>query len=149
MAGSLWELKGSLIRNLGFFLDMATLLMALGHYVHIWRLHGMTFNLVDAVLFLNIRVNIIDHFYIIIFVLGYKLSHILLFALEQALLSATIKRIRGFMKLRKALGALHAALPDATSEELQSYDDECAICRVYNFMFNHFLSIKFLLVKVL
>lgn len=59
MAGSLWELKGSLIRNLGFFLDMATLLMALGHYVHIWRLHGMTFNLVDAVLFLNIRVIII------------------------------------------------------------------------------------------
>lgn len=99
--GLLWELKGSLIRNLGFFLDMATLLMALGHYVHIWRLHGMTFNLVDAVLFLNIR----------------------------ALLSAIVKRIRGFMKLRKALGALDAALPDATPEELQAYDDECAICR--------------------
>lgn len=101
IAGSLWELKGSLIRNLGFFLDMATLLMALGHYVHIWRLHGMTFNLVDAVLFLHIR----------------------------ALLSAIIKRIRVFMKLMKALGALHAALPDATPEELQAYDDECAICR--------------------
>ncbi|CAK9309363.1 unnamed protein product [Citrullus colocynthis] len=99
--GLLWELKGSLIRNLGFFLDMATLLMALGHYVHIWRLHGMTFNFVDAVLFLNIR----------------------------ALLSAIVKRIRGFMKLRKALGALDAALPDATPEELQAYDDECAICR--------------------
>ncbi|XP_004140081.1 E3 ubiquitin protein ligase RIN2 isoform X1 [Cucumis sativus] len=99
--GLLWELKGTLIRNLGFFLDMATLLMALGHYVYIWRLHGMTFNLVDAVLFLNIR----------------------------ALLSAIVKRIRGFMKLRKALGALNAALPDATSEELQAYDDECAICR--------------------
>lgn len=101
IAGSLWELKGSLIRNLGFFLDMATLLMALGHYVHIWRLHGMTFNLVDAVLFLHIR----------------------------ALLSAIIKRIRVFMKLMKALGALHAALPNATPEELQAYDDECAICR--------------------
>ncbi|CAI0404846.1 unnamed protein product [Linum tenue] len=77
-AGSLWEWKGTLTRNLGFALDMATLLMALGHY---------------------------------------------------ALLSAIIKRVKGFTKLRMALGALHAALPDATSEELRAYDDECAICR--------------------
>ncbi|KAM3730422.1 hypothetical protein ACB098_12G086400 [Castanea mollissima] len=104
-AGSLWEWKGILIRNVGFSLDMATLLMALGHYVHIWWLHGMAFHLVDAVLFLNIRVNIC------------------------ALLGAMFKRIKGFIKLRKALGALHAALPDATTEELQAYDDECAICR--------------------
>ncbi|CAL2243434.1 unnamed protein product [Prunus armeniaca] len=104
-AGLLLEWKGSLTRNLGFVLDMATLLMALGHYVHIWWLHGMAFHLVDAILFLNIRVNIC------------------------ALLSAIVKRIKGFVKLRKALGALHAALPDATSEELRTYDDECAICR--------------------
>lgn len=100
-AGSLLEWKGILIRNFGFFLDMATLLMALGHYIHIWWLRGMAFHLVDAVLFLNIR----------------------------ALLSAIIKRIKGFIKLRIALGHLHAALPDATSEELRAYDDECAICR--------------------
>lgn len=100
-AGSLLEWKGILTRNLGFCLDMATLLMALGHYLHIWWLHGMAFHLVDAVLFLNIR----------------------------ALLSAIVKRAKGFRKLRKALGALHAALPDATPEELRAYDDECAICR--------------------
>ncbi|XVF54972.1 hypothetical protein PTKIN_Ptkin05aG0223400 [Pterospermum kingtungense] len=100
-AGSLLEWKGVLIRNLGFFLDMAALLMALGHYVLIWWLHGMAFHLVDAVLFLNIR----------------------------ALLSAIVKRIKGFIKLRMALGVLHAALPDATSEEIRAYDDECAICR--------------------
>ncbi|KAA8533861.1 hypothetical protein F0562_031378 [Nyssa sinensis] len=100
-AGSLWEWKGILIRNLGFFLDMMTLLMALGHYVHIWWLHGMAFHLVDAVLFLNIR----------------------------ALLGAIVKRIKGFIKLRIALNTLHGALPDATSEELRAYDDECAICR--------------------
>ncbi|KAJ4706225.1 E3 ubiquitin protein ligase RIN2 [Melia azedarach] len=100
-AGSLLEWKGILIRNFGFALDMAALLMALGHYLHIWWLRGMAFHLVDAVLFLNIR----------------------------ALLSAIIKRIRGFVKLRIALGHLHAALPDATSEELRAYDDECAICR--------------------
>ncbi|KAK2975830.1 hypothetical protein RJ640_022847 [Escallonia rubra] len=100
-AGSLSEWKGIVIRNLGFFLDMMTLVMALGHYVHIWWLHGMAFHLVDVVLFLNIR----------------------------ALLSAIVKRIKGFIKLRIALGTLHGALPDATSEELQAYDDECAICR--------------------
>ncbi|PIN22400.1 E3 ubiquitin ligase [Handroanthus impetiginosus] len=100
-AGSLWEWKGILIRNLGFFLDMMTMLMALAHYLHIWWLHGMAFHLVDAVLFLNIR----------------------------ALLSAIVKRAKGFIKLRIALGTLHGALPDATSEELRAYDDECAICR--------------------
>ncbi|KAL9321635.1 hypothetical protein ACSQ67_009688 [Phaseolus vulgaris] len=100
-AGSLLEWKGILIRNLGFFLDMATFFMALGHYLYIWRLHGMAFHLVDAVLFLNIR----------------------------ALLSAIVNRIKGFIKLRIALGTLHAALPDATTEELRAYDDECAICR--------------------
>ncbi|KAB2020150.1 hypothetical protein ES319_D07G047900v1 [Gossypium barbadense] len=101
VAGSFWEWKGILIRNLGFFLDLATLIMAVGHYVLIWWLHGMAFHLADAVLFLNIP----------------------------ALLTAIVKRIKGFIKLRMALGALHAALPDATSEEIQAYDDECAICR--------------------
>ncbi|XP_021634113.1 E3 ubiquitin protein ligase RIN2 isoform X2 [Manihot esculenta] len=101
LQSSLSEWKSILIRNLGFSLDMATLLMALGHYMHIWWLHGVALHLVDAVLFLNIR----------------------------ALLSAIIKRVRGYAKLRTALGALHAALPDATSEELRAYDDECAICR--------------------
>ncbi|KAJ7949503.1 E3 ubiquitin protein ligase RIN2 [Quillaja saponaria] len=100
-AGLLLEWKGILIRNLGFILDLATLLMALGHYLYIWWLRGMAFHLVDAILFLNTR----------------------------ALLSAIIKRVKGFIRLRVALGVLHAALPDATSEELKAYDDECAICR--------------------
>ncbi|KAB5564363.1 hypothetical protein DKX38_004417 [Salix brachista] len=98
---SLLEWKGILIRNLGFSLDIAAMLMALGHYVHIWWVRGVALHLVDAILFLNIR----------------------------ALLSAIIKRIKGFIKLRIAFNALHAALPDATSEELRAYDDECAICR--------------------
>ncbi|CAH8304189.1 unnamed protein product [Eruca vesicaria subsp. sativa] len=100
-AGSLLEWKGLLNRNLGFFLDMATLVMALGHYLYIWWLYGLAFHLMDAVLFINIR----------------------------ALLSAILKRMKGYIKLRIALGSLHGALPDATSEELQAYDDECAICR--------------------
>ncbi|KAL6529522.1 E3 ubiquitin protein ligase rin2 [Orobanche gracilis] len=100
-AGSLGEWKGTLNRNLGVFLDMMTMLMALAHYLHIWWLHGMAFHLVDAVLFLNIR----------------------------AILSAIVRRAKGFIKLRRALETLQGALPNATSEELQVYDDECAICR--------------------
>lgn len=99
--GSFSECKGAIVRNLGFFLDIMTFLMALAHYLYIWWLHGMAFHLADAVLFLNIR----------------------------ALLSAMLNRIKSYIKLRMALGALHGALPDATMEELQAYDDECAICR--------------------
>ncbi|XXG43098.1 hypothetical protein AAC387_Pa01g3211 [Persea americana] len=101
VAGSLWEWKGILNRNVGFCLDLMTLLMSVGHYLHIWWLHGMAFHFVDAVLFLILR----------------------------ALISAIVKRIKGFIKLKMALSTLHGALPDATPAELRSYDDECAICR--------------------
>ncbi|KMS99683.1 hypothetical protein BVRB_1g021650 isoform B [Beta vulgaris subsp. vulgaris] len=52
--------------------------------------------------------------------------------LVEALLSVVVKRVKGFIQLKIALGALHEALPDATSEEIQAYDDECAICRDIN-----------------
>ncbi|KAL5728274.1 RING-type E3 ubiquitin transferase [Ranunculus cassubicifolius] len=100
-AGALSEWKGTLVRNVGFFLDVMTLLTALCHHFNIWWFHGMAFHLVDAVIFLNTR----------------------------ALGGAIIKRIRGFIKLSRALRTLHGALPDATPEELEAYDDECAICR--------------------
>lgn len=61
----------------------------------------MSFHIVDAVLFLNLR----------------------------ALVSAIIKRIRGFVKLSRALSSLNVALLDATSEELHAFNDDCAICR--------------------
>lgn len=100
-AGSLAEWKGQLIRNCGFLLDMMALLMGVGHYVMIWWLHGMAFHLVDAILFLNLR----------------------------AILSALAKRVKGFIKLKKALNSLDGSLPDATTEELSAFNDECAICR--------------------
>ncbi|GFY84302.1 RPM1 interacting protein 2 [Actinidia rufa] len=67
------------------------------------------------------------------FIMGMeRLSHPelgFLFGHHDALLSAIVKRTKGFIRLRKALGALHGALPDATPEEIRAYDDECAICR--------------------
>ncbi|KAG1362185.1 E3 ubiquitin protein ligase RIN2 [Cocos nucifera] len=100
-AGSLSEWKGILIRNCGFLLEMMAFLTAVGHYLIIWWLRGMAFHLVDAVLFLNLR----------------------------ALVSAIVKRVRAYIKLRKALSSLNGALPDATYEEICAFNDECAICR--------------------
>uniref|UniRef100_A0A0C9RQW2 TSA: Wollemia nobilis Ref_Wollemi_Transcript_22094_2583 transcribed RNA sequence n=1 Tax=Wollemia nobilis TaxID=56998 RepID=A0A0C9RQW2_9CONI len=100
-AGASWEWKGTIVRNCGFFMEVVTLLMALGHCLHIWWLRGLAFQLVDAVLFLNLR----------------------------ALLSAILRRIKSFLRLRAAMNTLQGALPDATQDELRAYDDECAICK--------------------
>ncbi|CAA7399755.1 unnamed protein product [Spirodela intermedia] len=99
--GCFGEWKGILARDFSFLLDMLTLLTALGHYLIIWWLHGLGFHLLDAVLFMNLR----------------------------ALIGGIIKRVKGYIKLRKALLSLDVSLPDATSEELRTFDDECAICR--------------------
>ncbi|OEL24920.1 E3 ubiquitin protein ligase RIN2 [Dichanthelium oligosanthes] len=100
-AGSFTEWRGKLTRNFGFAIDLISLLMSLGHYSMIFWLRGMAFHLVDAVLLLNLR----------------------------ALVVSFLKRIKTYIKLRKALRSLDGALPDATYDEICAYDDECAICR--------------------
>ncbi|CAK9229186.1 unnamed protein product [Sphagnum troendelagicum] len=100
-AGVSWEWRGTLVRNCSFVMDLVSLLLALGHCVHIWWLRGVAFQVVDAILFLNLR----------------------------ALLSAISKRIKGFMRLRTAMTTLQGALPDATQVELLEYEDDCAICK--------------------
>lgn len=57
VAGCFGEWKGILVRDFSFLLDMLTLLTALGHYLIIWWLHGLGFHLLDAVLFMNLRVS--------------------------------------------------------------------------------------------
>lgn len=52
----------------------------------------------------------------------------------QALIVSFLKRIKTYIKLQKALSSLDGALPDATYDEICAYDDECAICRVNNFL---------------
>ncbi|ONM23646.1 E3 ubiquitin protein ligase RIN2 [Zea mays] len=105
-AGSFSEWRGKLTRNFGFAIDLISLLMSLGHYSMIFWLRGMAFHLVDAVLLLNSR----------------------------ALIVSFLKRIKAHIKLRKALSSLDGALPDATYDEICAYDDECAICRVNNYL---------------
>ncbi|KAL3699715.1 hypothetical protein R1sor_017737 [Riccia sorocarpa] len=100
-AGAAWEWRATVVRNWSFAMDIVSLILALGHCVHIWWLRGLAFQVVDAILFLNLR----------------------------ALLSAISKRIKGFMRLKAALNTLRGALPDATQDELLAYEDDCAICK--------------------
>ncbi|XP_062187100.1 E3 ubiquitin protein ligase RIN2-like isoform X2 [Phragmites australis] len=100
-AGSFSEWRGELIRNFSFSIDLISLLMSLGHYSMIFWLRGMAFHLVDAILLLNLR----------------------------AIIVSFLKRIKTYIKLRKALSSLDGSLPDATYDEICAYDDECAICR--------------------
>lgn len=90
-----------MVHNCSFVMDIVSLLLALGHCVHIWWLRGLALKVVDGVLFLNLR----------------------------TLLSAILKRIKGFMRVRTAMSTLQGALPDATEEELLAYEDDCAICK--------------------
>jgi E3 ubiquitin-protein ligase AMFR len=95
----------------------------------IFWLRGMAFHLVDTVLLLNLRVS---GAYALINA-GYVQGNILIFYLKfQALIVSFLKRIKTYIKLRKALSSLDGALPDATYDEICAYDDECAICRVTN-----------------
>uniref|UniRef100_A0A804QCG5 RING-type E3 ubiquitin transferase n=1 Tax=Zea mays TaxID=4577 RepID=A0A804QCG5_MAIZE len=100
-AGSFSEWRGKLTRDFGFAIDLISMLMSFGHYSMIFWLRGMAFHLVDAVLLWNLR----------------------------ALIVSFLKRIKTYIKLRKALSSLDGALPDATYDEICAYDDECAICR--------------------
>jgi E3 ubiquitin-protein ligase AMFR len=122
-------LRGKLIRNFGFAIDLISLSMSVGHYSMIFWLRGMAFHLVDTVLLFNLRVS---GAYALINA-GYVQGNILIFYLKfQALIVSFLKRIKTYIKLRKALSSLDGALPDATYDEICAYDDECAICRVTN-----------------
>ncbi|KAJ3680520.1 hypothetical protein LUZ60_016798 [Juncus effusus] len=96
------ELRGVLVRNLGFVLDMGSLLMSLNHYLTIICLRGISFHFADVFLLMNLR---------------------------QGLLSAIFMRVKTFIKLRKALNSLDKSLSDASYEEICAFNDECAICR--------------------
>ncbi|GAQ90106.1 E3 ubiquitin protein ligase [Klebsormidium nitens] len=76
-------------------------LLTLAHYVHVWCLHGIAFQLIDAVLLLNIR----------------------------AILSSLMKKLSAFLAYRAATRNLREAFPDATEAQLAECNDDCAICK--------------------
>ncbi|KAF9205222.1 hypothetical protein BGZ49_004326 [Haplosporangium sp. Z 27] len=84
-----------------FVTDTMILVTTLGHYLHIMYLHGISFTLIDAVLFLNMR----------------------------SVYNTLRKKLAGHQAYRQALNNMQALYPSATEKELADYSDDCAICR--------------------
>ncbi|KFH68854.1 hypothetical protein MVEG_05658 [Podila verticillata NRRL 6337] len=84
-----------------FVTDSMILVTTLGHYLHIMYLHGISFTLIDAVLFLNMR----------------------------SVFNNLRKKISSHQTYRQALRNMRALYPSATAKQLADYSDDCAICR--------------------
>ncbi|KAG0214033.1 hypothetical protein BGX28_002899 [Mortierella sp. GBA30] len=84
-----------------FVTDTMILVTTLGHYLHIMYLHGISFTLIDAVLFLNMR----------------------------SVFNNLRKKLSSHQAYRQALCNMQALYPSATESELADYSDDCAICR--------------------
>ncbi|KAG0046288.1 hypothetical protein BGZ83_008528 [Gryganskiella cystojenkinii] len=84
-----------------FTTDTLILVTTLGHYLHIMCLHGISFTLIDAVLFLNMR----------------------------SVFNNLRKKLSSHQAYRQALKNMQALYPSATEKELADYSDDCAICR--------------------
>lgn len=50
-----WEGKNSILYHTELLSDVLIMAMTLAHYLHIWFLHGPSFQLIDAILFLDVR----------------------------------------------------------------------------------------------
>ena len=95
-----WSLRGPLWYFIGFVGGTSTLLISAVHYFHVWSINGISLNLVDAILFLNIRVTI----------------------------GNMLKNITGWLNYRHMMRQLDTAWPDATAAELEAIDENCGIC---------------------
>ncbi|GAX79862.1 hypothetical protein CEUSTIGMA_g7302.t1 [Chlamydomonas eustigma] len=84
-----WEGKGSLLLHMDLVSDIVVHTLTLAHYMHVWFLHGLTFQLIDAILFLDIR----------------------------SIMVSMFKRIRTYMAYRRATYSLWHAFPDTTASD--------------------------------
>ncbi|GES78349.1 E3 ubiquitin-protein ligase AMFR-like [Rhizophagus clarus] len=98
---SVWESRGILLYYTEFVTDTLILVATLGHYLHIMLLHGISFTLIDAVLFLNMR----------------------------SVFNNLRKKIIAYCNYRQAISNMQTQYPNATDIELKEYNDDCAICR--------------------
>ncbi|QDZ25669.1 hypothetical protein HOP50_18g82110 [Chloropicon primus] len=96
-----WQWMAPFMYYADFGTAMLTHVLTLGHYCHVWYLHGFSFQVVDSIILLNIR----------------------------SLLGSMYKRFKTFMAFHCATSNLKKAFPDATKEELEKYQDVCAICK--------------------
>ena len=100
-SGISWQWMVPFLYYAEFTTTMTTHLLTLVHYCHVWFLHGLSFQVVDSIILLNIR----------------------------SLLGVMYKRSKTFMAFHCATSNLKKAFPDASQEQLKKYGDVCAICK--------------------
>lgn len=103
---SWWEqLQGSsrdrFSYSLELYCDLAVQLVTLLHHTSVWLLHGFSFQLLDALLLLDIK----------------------------AVVGAILLRIRGHRSHQQMLLNLNSSFPDAAVARLEGGESECVICR--------------------
>jgi len=97
----MWEQRGVYIYYTEFLTDSLILLATLGHYLQILVIHGLALTLIDAVLFLHIRIVFNN-------------------------LREKITAYRNYCQLAKDMNERYE---NVSEEELEAYNDDCAICR--------------------
>jgi len=95
-----WEHRTTYIYYIEFTLDTGILLLTLAHYLHIYYLHGVSLTLIDAVLFLHMRL---------------------------AFLSLAQKLSNHFNYLQMSQD-MDKRYPTVGEDELRHLNDNCAIC---------------------
>ncbi|KAL6780459.1 hypothetical protein ACKKBF_B13075 [Auxenochlorella protothecoides x Auxenochlorella symbiontica] len=93
-----WEGRGPFLYHVEVGVDLVLHALTLGHYCHLWWLHGFRLQLIDAVLFLDVRY----------------------------LVMGTLRRVRGYARYRRLTHQLQHSFPPLPRECLAGRD--CAIC---------------------
>ncbi|DBA88735.1 TPA: hypothetical protein ACH3X1_004158 [Trebouxia sp. C0004] len=96
-----WEAKGGLLYHIDLGLDLVIRMLSMAHVFHVWWLHGLTYKPMDAVLFLDIR----------------------------SLVFAIHGKIRTYTHYCSATYNLQHNFPTVVPSQLQSAEEECAICK--------------------
>ncbi|KAI9293557.1 hypothetical protein K502DRAFT_325255 [Neoconidiobolus thromboides FSU 785] len=99
-SSDIWEEKDVYLRKTEFYTDAAILVVTLIHYIQIVLLQGITFTLIDAVLFLNIR----------------------------SVFKSLHRKYNIYKSYRSALNYMESRFPSATKNELEDLGDNCPIC---------------------
>jgi autocrine motility factor receptor len=96
-----WEQRGQYIYYTEFATDSLVLAGTLFHYIHILYLHGLSVTLLDAVLFMHMRI---------------------------VFNNLRVKLI-AYRNYRQLAENMNHRYPSVSPEDLQQYNDDCAICR--------------------
>lgn len=95
-----WEPRGTYIYYTEFVTDILVLFTTLCHYLHILFIHGISLNLIDAVLFLHMRM----------------------------VYNNLKEKIAAYRNYRRLAQDMKDRYPEVSTEELQALDDICPIC---------------------